>query len=161
MMAGRAAGGTEFDLYSIRRKLRGRESAKIVAHLFEQMKKITDAHPPQAPIARAARYSLNLKEELSRFLHDPKLNIDNNPAYAARGSNVPSQCRAFDMVVMHRLRFFASGWFYRHGVRRHWRDTQSRSKPPTQFSHQGQPCHYNRKCPGYANYTDCDSETAE
>jgi len=76
----KAAGGTEFDIYTIRRKLRKRESATIVAHLFEQMEKIADAHPPQAPIARAARYSLNLKEELSRFLHNPKLNIDNNPA---------------------------------------------------------------------------------
>ena len=76
----KAAGRTEFDLHSIRRKLRGRESVKIVSHIFDELGRLVKAHPPQAPIAKAASYALNLKEELSRFLHNPKLNIDNNPA---------------------------------------------------------------------------------
>ncbi|MFA4987946.1 MAG: IS66 family transposase [Candidatus Brocadiia bacterium] len=76
----KAAGESEVDLFSIRRKLRERDSAKLVVHIFGQMERLAKAHPPQAPIAKAANYALNLREELSRFLTNPKLNIDNNPA---------------------------------------------------------------------------------
>jgi len=75
-----AAGAGEVELFSARRRLRGRDSAKLVAHIFERLESLKAAHPPQAPIAKAANYALNLKKELSRFLANPKLNIDNNPA---------------------------------------------------------------------------------
>ena len=35
---------------------------------------------PSSPLAKAVNYALNLQEALEKFLEDPCLNIDNNPA---------------------------------------------------------------------------------
>ena len=35
---------------------------------------------PSSPLSKAANYALKLEAELSLFLKNPKLNIDNNPA---------------------------------------------------------------------------------
>ena len=35
---------------------------------------------PSSPLAKAATYALNIENELKKFLDDPKLNLDNNPA---------------------------------------------------------------------------------
>ena len=54
-------------------------SAPVVKQYFGLCREILEKEPPSSAIARAAAYSIRQEEELSRFLSNPKLNIDNNP----------------------------------------------------------------------------------
>ena len=71
--------GTESALFDARRKYR-KNSKEITQKIFDACKKLIETEPPSSQIAKAASYTLKLKSELSLFLHDPRLNIDNNPA---------------------------------------------------------------------------------
>lgn len=54
-------------------------SAPVVKQYFDLCREILGKEPPSSAIANAAAYSIRQEEELSRFLSNPKLNIDNNP----------------------------------------------------------------------------------
>ncbi len=71
--------GTETALFDARRKYR-KNSKEISSNIFEFCKKLIENEPPSSQIAKAALYTFKLKSELSLFLNDPRLNIDNNPA---------------------------------------------------------------------------------
>jgi len=72
----------EKELFSQRKKLR-KKSAVIVEELFAECLEIKMQYPPSEQIYKAAKYALNLQLPLKRFLHDPKINIDKNPAKKA------------------------------------------------------------------------------
>ena len=71
--------GTETALFQERKTAR-RMSQKLVAEFFEQAKVLRDSERPASPVAKAVNYALNIEAELKKFLDNPKLNIDNNPA---------------------------------------------------------------------------------
>ena len=71
--------GTETALFQERKTAR-RMSQNLVAEIFEQAKALRDAERPSSPVAKAVNYALNIEAELKKFLNNPKLNIDNNPA---------------------------------------------------------------------------------
>ena len=54
-------------------------SAPVVKQYFGLCREILEKEPPASAIAKAAAYSARQEKELSRFLSNPKLNIDNNP----------------------------------------------------------------------------------
>ncbi|MGN0870837.1 MAG: transposase [Victivallales bacterium] len=62
------------------RKTARRMSQKMVADFFVQAKALRDTERPSSPVAKAVNYALNIEAELKKFLDNPKLNIDNNPA---------------------------------------------------------------------------------
>lgn len=41
---------------------------------------LRETERPASPVAKAVSYALNIENELRKFLNNPKLNIDNNPA---------------------------------------------------------------------------------
>ncbi len=71
--------GTETALFQFRKEGR-RESRKLAGQFFACCRTLSEEERPSSPVARAVNYALNIEAELTRFLDDPKLNIDNNPA---------------------------------------------------------------------------------
>lgn len=71
--------GTATTLFQERKTAR-RMSQKLVAEFFVQAKVLRDSERPSSPVAKAVNYALNIEAELKKFLDNPKLNIDNNPA---------------------------------------------------------------------------------
>lgn len=71
--------GTETALFQFRKEGR-RESRKLAGQFFACCRTLSGEERPSSPVARAVNYALNIEAELTRFLDDPKLNIDNNPA---------------------------------------------------------------------------------
>lgn len=74
--------GTETALFKARRAARIK-SKEIVDDFFVHCKSLHDTDVPGSPVYDAVNYALNIETELRRFLDDPKLNIDNNPAERA------------------------------------------------------------------------------
>jgi len=66
-------------LYSERRIVR-KDSRKLVAEFFDQCEQIQATEIPTTPLGKAVAYALNQRSALEKFLHDPQINIDNNPA---------------------------------------------------------------------------------
>jgi len=62
------------------RKVARRASAKLVKEFFELCREQLVNEVPSSPLYNAINYALKLEEQLSLFLKNPKLNIDNNPA---------------------------------------------------------------------------------
>ena len=73
------AKGSETALFQARKTAR-RESQKIVDNIFALCREWQHNELPSSPLAKAATYALNIENELKKFLDDPKLNLDNNPA---------------------------------------------------------------------------------
>ena len=73
------AKGTETALFQFRKEGR-RESRKLVKTFFELCRGLRETERPSSPVRDAVSYALNIEAELGKFLDDPKLNIDNNPA---------------------------------------------------------------------------------
>ena len=71
--------GTDTALFQERKTAR-RTSVKLVDEFFAQAKALQQAERPSSPVAKAVSYALNIEPELCKFLKDPRLNIDNNPA---------------------------------------------------------------------------------
>lgn len=59
-------------------ELRQRLSKPIMNELAEWLETEKPKHPPKSPIAKAIGYAQNQWEELTQFLSDPALPIDNN-----------------------------------------------------------------------------------
>gem|GEM_PF-3230222 len=55
-------------------------AGKLVEEFFEACAKQKAWEVPSSPLAKAVNYALNQQEALEKFLTDPRLNIDNNPA---------------------------------------------------------------------------------
>ena len=70
---------TEKELFNQRKRCR-KKSAVIVEEVFTECLEIKMQYPPSDLMHKAAKYALKLQQPLKRFLHDPKINIDNNPA---------------------------------------------------------------------------------
>lgn len=83
------AKGTETALFQARKTAR-RDSRKIVDDIFELCRKLQQSELPSTPVAKAVNYALNIENELKKFLDNPQLNIDNNPAEA--------QCRTISLI---------------------------------------------------------------
>lgn len=62
------------------RKNARRQTAKIVDKFFALCRTLRETERPASPVAKAVSYALNIENELRKFLNNPKLNIDNNPA---------------------------------------------------------------------------------
>ncbi len=62
------------------RKVARRASAKLVKEFFELCREQLVNEVPSSPLYNAINYALKLEEQLSMFLKNPKLNIDNNLA---------------------------------------------------------------------------------
>ena len=71
--------GTETALFQERKTAR-RESRKIADMFFERCRALLETERPSSPVAKAVGYALNIEAELKKFLDNPKLHIDNNPA---------------------------------------------------------------------------------
>lgn len=71
--------GTETALFQFRKTGR-RESRKLAEAFFDHCRRLREQERPSSPVSKAASYALNIEPELKKFLSDPKLNIDNNPA---------------------------------------------------------------------------------
>ena len=71
--------GGEAALLNCRRTVR-QKTRLLVAEYFRLCREIVGAEPPSSPLAKAAAYSLNLQEGLEKFLSDPQIPLDNNPA---------------------------------------------------------------------------------
>lgn len=70
--------GTETALFQERKTAR-RASASLVRDFFDFCRQQRNKDVPSSPLRKAVGYALNLETELSEFLKNPKLNIDNNP----------------------------------------------------------------------------------
>ena len=55
-----------------------KELKPIVEDYFQHCKDIIEKQPPSSSIAKAANYSLKISKELSLFLDDPRVEVDNN-----------------------------------------------------------------------------------
>ena len=73
---------TEAALFQERRVAR-RESRIIVKAFFDRCRQVAEMERPSSPVLKAINYALNIEENLEKFLDNPKLNIDNNPAERA------------------------------------------------------------------------------
>ena len=73
------AKGSETALFQAR-KIARRDSRKIVDDIFALCREWQQNELPSSSLAKAATYALNIENELKKFLDDPKLNLDNNPA---------------------------------------------------------------------------------
>ena len=71
--------GTETALFQFRKAGR-KESDKIAGEFFDRCRSLRESERPSSPVSKAASYALNIEAELKKFLNNPKLNIDNNPA---------------------------------------------------------------------------------
>ena len=71
--------GTETALFQARKVARW-ESRKILQDFFPLCRSLKEMEVPSSPVAEAVGYALKIESELKRFLDNPKLNIDNNPA---------------------------------------------------------------------------------
>ena len=71
--------GTETALFQFRKTGR-KESREIVGEFFDRCRNLRESERPSSPVAKAVSYALNIEAELKKFLTNPKLNIDNNPA---------------------------------------------------------------------------------
>ncbi|MFA6716919.1 MAG: IS66 family transposase [Victivallaceae bacterium] len=72
--------GTEKALFECRQKLRAKVSRDIVDRIFRECDGLKLNDEPSSFICKAANYALNAQTRLRRFLSNPKINIDNNPA---------------------------------------------------------------------------------
>ncbi len=70
---------SEASLFNERKRAR-RLSANLVKEFFTMCTAIQGGEIPGSPLAKAVNYALNQRESLEKFLKDPRLNIDNNPA---------------------------------------------------------------------------------
>jgi len=70
--------GTENALFRERKNAR-RSSTGLVKNFFDFCSLKCDQEIPSSPLRKAVNYALNLEVELSEFLTNPRLNIDNNP----------------------------------------------------------------------------------
>jgi transposase len=59
-----------------RRELRERESRPVVENIFSELDKVVGELRPTSQLAKAVQYSLNRREELSRFLQDGRIEMD-------------------------------------------------------------------------------------
>ncbi len=76
----RAVGNeSEKTLYAERRKVR-KDSVKTVAEFFRLAEQIQSTEIPTSPLGKAVNYAIKQRRALELFLHDPRINIDNNPA---------------------------------------------------------------------------------
>ena len=66
-------------LYAERRIAR-KKSVLLTGNFFEQCKTAQTSEIPGSPLAKAVNYALNHRQPLEKFLRDPRINIDNNPA---------------------------------------------------------------------------------
>lgn len=73
------ARGTETALFN-ERKVARRISMKLVKEFFDACVKRQAQEIPSSPLAKAVNYAINQQSALEKFLTDPRLNIDNNPA---------------------------------------------------------------------------------
>ncbi len=71
---------TEKALFQARQKLRAKVSRDTVKNIFKKCEELKSEHIPSSLMHKAANYILNARVSLSRFLDNPKINIDNNPA---------------------------------------------------------------------------------
>ena len=74
--------GSETALFQARKTARVK-SRKIADDFFELCRSLRDTDIPDSPVYEAVNYALNIETELRRFLDNPKLNIDNNPALSS------------------------------------------------------------------------------
>lgn len=72
--------GTDTALFSARKRIRRKDSAKIVDMFFEKCRAMADEESPSSKLSKAIHYPLNIESELRKFLLDPKLTMDNNSA---------------------------------------------------------------------------------
>lgn len=70
---------SDASLFNERKRAR-RLSANLVKEFFMMCTAIQGGEIPSSPLAKAVNYALNQREALEKFLKDPRLNIDNNPA---------------------------------------------------------------------------------
>jgi transposase len=64
-------------------ELRQRKSARIVKNIWRWVDARDGKHSPKSKMGAALSYATKQREHLSRFLHDPKLPLDNNAAERA------------------------------------------------------------------------------
>ncbi len=79
------AKGTETALFKARKVAR-QDSVQIVDDIFTFCRNILKTELPSSPVFQAVNYALNIEDELKKFLENPKLNLDNNPAEAMQRS---------------------------------------------------------------------------
>ena len=70
---------SEKALFAERRFAR-KDSAALVHEFFELCEQRQKTEIPSSPLGKAIAYAVNQKSALEKFLHDPRINIDNNPA---------------------------------------------------------------------------------
>ena len=63
--------------------LRQGKSARIVKAIWKWVDARSDMHSPKSKMAKALTYATKQRVHLERFLHDPKLRLDNNAAERA------------------------------------------------------------------------------
>lgn len=66
--------------------LRNSESREVLEKLEEWLDQHHDHYPPKSYIGKAIKYAINNREELTRFIEDAKLPLDNN--FAERGLRI-------------------------------------------------------------------------
>jgi transposase len=71
---------TEKALFQARQKLRAKVSRDTVKQIFKKCEELKFDHVPSSLMYKASKYILNARTSLSRFVNNPKINIDNNPA---------------------------------------------------------------------------------
>ncbi len=74
------AQSTEKALFRERQKLRAKVSRHTLKEIFKKCEDLKFEHVPSSLMYKAANYILNARVSLSRFVDNPKINIDNNPA---------------------------------------------------------------------------------
>ena len=62
------------------RRIARKKSVLLTGNFFEQCKTAQASEIPTSPLAKAVNYALNHRPALEKFLRDPRINIDNNPA---------------------------------------------------------------------------------
>ncbi len=72
--------GTEKVLFECRQKLRAKISRDVVDRIFDECDRLKLNNEPSSLIYKAANYAAKARTRLCRFLSNPKINIDNNPA---------------------------------------------------------------------------------
>jgi transposase len=64
-------------------ELRQSKSRRIVKAIWKWVDARVGKHSPASKMSKALSYATKQRERLERFLHDPKLGLDNNPAERA------------------------------------------------------------------------------
>ena len=76
----RSEGKTAENALYAERRIARKKSVLLTGNFFEQCKTAQASEIPTSPLAKAVNYALNHRPALEKFLHDPRINIDNNPA---------------------------------------------------------------------------------